>query len=152
MTVDLSTGGFPRRSLARPGVKVLAKKSECGKRGEVASLLPLLWSPPPQFLPCPNFVLPCTEWGLAGQTRRELANEECCRAFRRRFRRADLFPSVRALRTKGSDYRIVLAHPLFPGWDLHRILGMIQGLTALAWTESLGKSYLHVGGLDASTM
>jgi hypothetical protein len=39
--VGLSTRGFPWKSLARPGVSVLAKGSECRQGGEVTSQFPL---------------------------------------------------------------------------------------------------------------
>jgi hypothetical protein len=50
----------------------------------------------------------CTQAGPRGQ----LSNEECGRASGKAsgFRRGDLFPSVTALGTKGSDGRVVLTH------------------------------------------
>jgi hypothetical protein len=128
--VHLGTRGFPRRSLARPGVRIPAKRRECGQGGEVASLLCQL-APPPS-LPCCNSRLLFTESGRAGPRRSQLASEECLRASGSGggmwggvvgwgwvFGTANLSPSVRALRS-----------PLFPGSDLYTVLGMIQGLTA----------------------
>jgi hypothetical protein len=36
--VDLGTRGFPRRSLARPGARVLAKGSKCRKGNEISAV------------------------------------------------------------------------------------------------------------------
>lgn len=69
------------------------------------------------------------------------------------FGRADLFPSVTALRTKVSDDGIVLMNP-----QTFRILiysfGVGKGLTTdnSHWfgLRALGKPYLHVEGLGAA--
>ena len=73
------------------------------------------------------------------------------------FGRADLFPSVTALRTEGSDDRVVLEHHLIlPDRILIYSFGVGKGLTTGTshWfgLRALGKPYLHVGGLGAAPM
>lgn len=131
-SVGLGTRGFPRRSLARPGVRVPVKGRECTQ---------------PRSLSCLNSVLLCTESD-------QLASEECIRASGS-FRIADLSPSVTALSTKALMTE-QFSHTFIPCFRLIFSLGDDSGFDiryfSLAWTESLGKPYLHVGGLSAATM
>jgi hypothetical protein len=77
--VGLCTGGFPWRSLARPGAGVPAKGSECGQGGEVASAASVGCSWLHLCLCCAFQVtrLLRTESGLAGLTNGRLASAEC---------------------------------------------------------------------------
>ena len=65
--VGLGTRGFPRRSLARPGVRVPAKGSECRQGDEVSAMPSKSLSNSEQL---------CTESGWAGQMRSQLSREE----------------------------------------------------------------------------
>ena len=87
LRVGLSARGFPRRSLARPGVRVPVKGRECTQ---------------PRSLSCLNSVLLCTESD-------QRASEECIRASGG-FRIADLSPSVTALRTKAWTMELILTY------------------------------------------
>jgi hypothetical protein len=100
--VGLSTRDFPWKSLARPGERILVKEAKAGREGKLPLYFCSARSAPPRSLPCHNSVLPCTESGRVGPARSRLDSEKC-------FRRAGLFPSATALRTK-----VVLAHFLFP--------------------------------------
>jgi hypothetical protein len=76
--VGLSTRGFPWRSLAQPGARVLAKGSQCRQGGDIASLAigSISISALPSSL-ISNSVLPFTELGQAEQIRGQLASEDC---------------------------------------------------------------------------
>jgi hypothetical protein len=60
--------GFPQRYLARPGVRILGKGSECAQGGKVSAMLSMSLSY--------SKVL-CTESGQAGPVRSQLSSEEC---------------------------------------------------------------------------
>lgn len=118
--MGLSTGGFPWRTLAGPGARVPAKVpaklqrnggSKWGREGKL--VLPFRYSST-SISALPSRLLsysipPCTELDQAGPTRGQVVSEECD-SFRQPFGRADLFPSISALRTEGSDSGVVLTH------------------------------------------
>ena len=94
----LGTRGFPQRSLARPGARV----PSAGWEGN--------------SLPYFHYDVGSTSVSVSAQSRRGwLAREECGRASGGASGRADLFPSITGLRTKGLDDEVVLTHLLFPG-------------------------------------
>ena len=72
--VGLGTRGFPRRSLARPGVRVPAKGSECGQGEKVTSAASASVVRSTSISAVPSRLLgysgqPCTESGRAGPTK-----------------------------------------------------------------------------------
>jgi hypothetical protein len=101
---DLSTGlvrEFQRREASE------------GSEGKLFLLLLLLQLAPPPCLPG-YFVLSCTESGRPGDKRqtsqRGVWQRGVWQSFKECFGRADLFPYVTALKTEGSDDRVVLTH------------------------------------------
>ena len=64
--VGLCTRGFPRRSLARPGARVLVKGSECRQGRKVASTASAAAVGTTSSLLCLQVIQPCTESGRAG--------------------------------------------------------------------------------------
>jgi hypothetical protein len=92
--VGLSTRSFPQRPLSRPGGKATAREVSGGRETDEASAMP-------------SGSLSNSE---PGSVKSLQSSEECSRTrtWARLFGREDLFPSVTALRTKGSDKGIVL--------------------------------------------
>ena len=94
-----------------------------------------------------------TELHLAGLMRIRLASEECGRASGGSSGE-QISRQVLQLLGQRLGWRSSSRTSLFPGTDLYTVLGMIWGFDSryfsLAWTESLGKPYLHVGGLGAA--
>jgi hypothetical protein len=149
--VGLGTKGLPGRSLTRPGVRDPDKGIKCGKRLEVTSPLPLCWSTPPLSLPCSNSVLSYTELGQARPMRSRLASEECSSASGSPSGEPNS-PQVLQLLQQRLGLLNSSHIPLFPGSDFWGDSGFDSRHFSLAWNESLGKPYLHVGGLGAATM
>jgi len=89
--VGLSTRSFPRRPLSKQGGKATAREVSGGRETDEASAMPsgLLSNSEP------------------GSVKSLQSSEECSRTQAQLFGR-DLFPSVTALGTKGSDKGIVL--------------------------------------------
>ena len=81
MTVGLCTTGFPQRFLAQPGSRVPEKGSECRQEGDVTSTASAAAVGSTSISAMPSRLLsysapPCTELGLDGPMRGQLASGE----------------------------------------------------------------------------
>jgi hypothetical protein len=120
-------------------------KASVGEAGGGVGCHFLFLAPPPSLPSLPGY---CSESGRAGLMRSATSQWGVRQSFRQHFRKTDLFPSVNS-----SDDKVVLA-PLIL---LDRILiysfgvgkGRTTGTSHWFGLRTLGKPYLHVGGLAA---